>query len=261
MDENKSKMNEEMQGEVKEEQLDIKEVEVKNDKWNKFTEIKSKIKMKSVIAFSSVFVVGVLIGVGGSDNSQIVNDYESQIESLNAEIKESNELVLTLENTRIMQIDEMNELRAKVKEAEPWFEMQEKEREELVAKENAEQEAKAKAEQEEKDKKEKQGYNTGITYSQIARNPDDYKGSKVTFKGKVIQVLEGDGEVQVRLAVNGSYDNVIYGVYSSDIVKSRVLENDTITIMGTSCGLLTYKSTMGSDITIPSILVEKIESK
>ena len=57
----------------------------------------------------------------------------------------------------------------------------------------------------------------------------------------------------------GSFSNIIIGEYSSDIVSSRVLEDDNITIMGLSAGLLTYQSTMGGEITIPSMLIEKID--
>lgn len=106
---------------------------------------------------------------------------------------------------------------------------------------------------------EAKGYDTGITYDQLARTPDDYKGQKVKFSGKVIQVMEGSGTVQIRLAVNKDYDTVLYGEYKKDIVASRVLENDIITVYGTSAGLLSYTSTMGGTITIPSVAIDKIE--
>ena len=135
-------------------------------------------------------------------------------------------------------------------------------------KEEAEAEEKAKKEEEERKKKEEEeaqaaeeamGYETGITYDQLARTPDDYKGKKVKFTGEVVQVLEGDGEVDIRLAVDGDWDNIIYGYYSSSIVSSRVLEDDTITIYGVSQGLYTYESTMGGHITIPLVQVDKID--
>lgn len=40
------------------------------------------------------------------------------------------------------------------------------------------------------------GNDTGITYDQLARNPDDYLFEKVKFRGKVVQVMEGDGITQ-----------------------------------------------------------------
>ncbi len=65
-------------------------------------------------------------------------------------------------------------------------------------------------------------------------------------------------KVQARLAVNGDYDNMLLCEWDSSSVSSRVLEDDTITIYGVSEGLITYESTMGGDITIPSISVDKI---
>lgn len=106
---------------------------------------------------------------------------------------------------------------------------------------------------------EAKGYETGITYDQLARTPDDYKGKKVKFYGKVIQVIEDDTNVQIRLAVNDNYDTVILGDYSKNIVSSRVLEDDHITIYGTSASTITYKSTMGGNITVPAVIIEKID--
>lgn len=103
------------------------------------------------------------------------------------------------------------------------------------------------------------GYDTGISYDQLARTPDDYVGKKVKFHGKVIQVLEEDGSTTIRLAVDSNYDTIILGTYDSSIVSSRVLDDDIITVMGVSGGLYSYKSTMGGPITIPSVLIEKIE--
>lgn len=107
--------------------------------------------------------------------------------------------------------------------------------------------------------KEAQGYETGITYDQLARTPDDYTGQKVKFYGRVVQVIEGDDSVQIRLAVDGDYDTVLFGQYASSIVSSRVLEDDYITIYGTSVGTISYESTLGGTITIPGVYIEKID--
>ena len=120
-------------------------------------------------------------------------------------------------------------------------------------------EEKQKAAAAKKAEEEAKGYDTGITYDQLARTPDDYLLKKVKFYGKVVQVMEDGDNTQIRLAVNDNYDTVIYGEYDSSIVSSRVLEDDYITISGVSSGLLSYKSTMGGTITIPSILVKKID--
>ena len=106
---------------------------------------------------------------------------------------------------------------------------------------------------------EAQGYETGIIYDQLARTPDDFKGKKVKFTGKVVQVIEGSGSIQIRLAVNDNYDTILFGQYDSSIVGSRVLEDDHITIYGTSAGTISYQSTMGGTITIPGVSIEKID--
>lgn len=133
----------------------------------------------------------------------------------------------------------------------------EQERKEAEAK--AEQERKKAEEEQRKKEEEARGYDTGITYDQLARTPDDFSFKKVKFYGKVIQVMEDDETTQIRLAVNDNYDTVMLCEYSSSIVSQRVLEDDHITVSGTSMGLISYKSTMGGTITIPSVLVKKID--
>lgn len=155
---------------------------------------------------------------------------------------------------------ENEELKKKIDLAKPWFEMEEKERKEKEAKLKSEKEAKEKKLAEEKEKQAKQGYNTGITYEQLARTPDKLMGRAVKFHGKVIQIIEGDTEVQMRLAVNDDYDKILYCAISKDNLKgTRILENDKITIYGVSTGLITYDSTMGGKISIPGVLIEKYE--
>lgn len=118
---------------------------------------------------------------------------------------------------------------------------------------------KAAAEKAAKEEEERIGYETGITYDQLARTPDEFKGKKAQFTGKVLQVMEGQGETQLRVAVNGNYDKVLYVAYKSDILNSRVLEKDNVTVKGKSAGIYTYTSTMGGEISIPAMLVEKID--
>lgn len=71
--------------------------------------------------------------------------------------------------------------------------------------------------------------------------------------------MESTGSVQIRLAVNDDYDTILLGTYDSSIVKSRVLEDGHLTVYGTSDGLITYESTIGGKITIPSITIDKID--
>ena len=101
-------------------------------------------------------------------------------------------------------------------------------------------------------------YKTGITFDNISRNPKDYEGKLVYFTGEVVQLMEGDDENQIRLAVDGDYDKVILIGYDPEITTSRILEDDNIEIYGTSVGIFQYESVLGQTISIPAVYVDKI---
>jgi hypothetical protein len=138
-----------------------------------------------------------------------------------------------------------------------------KEAELKAEREKKEAEEKAKKEAEEKAKKEEEakGYETGITYEELARNPDKNKGKKVTFTGTVIQVIRGDGEDQFRVRVNNDYKKIIFVSYIPKSGENKILENDKVVIRGVSVGEISYKSTMGGKISIPGITAHSIEIK
>lgn len=102
-------------------------------------------------------------------------------------------------------------------------------------------------------------YSTDITYDNLARTPDDYIGKAVCFKGDVVQLLEGEGENDLRVAINGDYDQMVYFVYDPNVIDTRVLEDDNITMYGVYYGIYSYESTMGTTISIPLILGNYVE--
>lgn len=165
--------------------------------------------------------------------------------------------------------EDLEEAEAKAKKAELEKKAAEEEAkrkaEEEAEKAKAEEEAAAKKKAEEEEKarleaEEAKGYETGTTFEQLARTPDDYILTKVKFSGKVVQVMEGDSATQIRFAVNDDYDTIIYAEISTELTdNNRILEDDYVTLSGYSMGLLTYDSTLGGEITIPSISVDKID--
>ncbi len=188
-----------------------------------------------------------------------IADLQSEIGDLKKESKEKDAVIESLENVseaydvykeEMAPYQGLAEAEAEARriEAESIAEKEKKEKEESLAAEKAAAEA-----------KEKLGYDTGITYDQLARNPENYKGEKIKFTGKVLQVMESDYKVEIRLATSKGYNDVIYCTYSPNIVSSRVLEDDRITVYGTSSGTITYQSTLGGKITIPGMHVDKIE--
>lgn len=101
-------------------------------------------------------------------------------------------------------------------------------------------------------------YKTGITFDNISRNPKDYEGKLVYFTGEVVQLMEGDDENQIRLAVDGDYDKMILIGYDPEITTSRILEDDNVEIYGVSVGIFQYESVLGQTISIPAVYVDKI---
>lgn len=244
--------------------------------------------MSKVLAFVKlrwryILVALIALIIGGS-----VGPSQSEVDASTADNEKLVQQISQLESTNEESALKIKELEDKVKEAEPFFLLKDEERkekeaevkrkeeeakakkaaEEAAAKAKADAEAKAKADAEaeaaakekaEAEEKERIGYDTGITYDQLARTPDDFIFEKVKFRGTVVQVMEGDGITQIRLAVNDDYDTILFGEFDSTVVDSRILEDDTITIRGLSSGLMTYESTMGGSISIPGISIEQVE--
>lgn len=102
-------------------------------------------------------------------------------------------------------------------------------------------------------------YRTDITYDDLSRRPDDYMYEYIEVSGTVLQLIEGDGENQLRVALNSNgYDDVILCAYEPTIVDERILEDDRITIKGMSLGIYQYESTLGGLISVPAIYASEI---
>lgn len=97
-----------------------------------------------------------------------------------------------------------------------------------------------------------------IAYSDLARNPNKYKGKSFVFTGKVIQVAEPAQGNTVYMRINvtrGEYiwkDTIFAQV---DLLRSadRILEGDIITLYGDCDGLYSYESVIGEQVSIPKI--------
>lgn len=234
--------------------------------------------MKRIIALMMVLVLMLTACSGATDNTAELQAKDEEITKLADELK-GTQVKLTEANLSIEKLTkELDAANLKIEDAKPWFEMdefaKEQQQKELAeqkakeaallaeqrAKEAAEKAAKEEAARIAKEQEEKRGYDTGITYGQLARTPDDFEGKKIKFKGKVIQVMEGDTETQIRLAVNSDYNTILYcGIPKKLTSNNRILDDDIITVYGVSVGLLSYESTMGGKITIPAAVIDKFE--
>jgi len=239
----------------------------------------------------SIILIIILLVVGCSnvskvdmqkltdDNTRLIgenNDLQANVKKLtdeNIDLKEKNQNLQNEISTANKRIEDFSTLEEKYKALsnseidaqlaanELQAEKDRQQKEKLLAEERAKAEAEAAKKAAAEEAEANKGYETGITYNQLARTPDDYEGKKVKFTGKVVQMMDGGAEINLRVAVNSDYDLILFVYYPSSLTKTRVLENDIITLYGVSEGLYTYKSTMGGNITIPLIKVEKIEIK
>lgn len=214
--------------------------------------------------FIAVVMCAVLL-TGCSKANDNTTEKDAQIQSLtneNITLKSKNKELTTANsdiNASLAQYEqELTSLQKEydelTSETKPYLDLSENEREAFV--ETAKQAAQQK--EEETREEEAKGYNTGITYEQLSRYPDDYKGKKVKFSGSVLQILEGTSSNSIRMSTNGAYDDVILASYSKSMVNGRLLEGDEVVIYGKYAGLYTYTTVMGSSLTVPLVIVDII---
>lgn len=96
-------------------------------------------------------------------------------------------------------------------------------------------------------------YQTGLTYEQIASDPETYFATKGIFSGRVDQVVKGDLFHTMRLAIDGDYKKMVKVDYANEASSKNVLEGDNITVYGIFEGESSYTSTSGAKITLPQI--------
>lgn len=214
--------------------------------------------------FIAAALAGVVLLSGCSGVSQ--ESYNSVVAE-NEKLKTNNDATLSQKNDLAKQYGDLqskyDELQSNYdslkKEAEPYLALSEAERAaemERLQKEEDERKAKEEAERQEEEAK---GYETGITFEDISRSPDKYKGKKVKFSGSVLQVIDGYLSNNLRMSTNGNYDDVILVEYKTSLIDVRLLDNDKITIYGTFSDLQSYTAVMGNTVTVPLIKADRIE--
>ncbi len=133
--------------------------------------------------------------------------------------------------------------------------------------EETEEEKNARLEREEREKAEKlvqeeiefKASCSTYTFKEIARNPENFKGTNVKLTGEVIQTIYGTYSTVLRVNITKEgnyttyYSDTVYVTYYPEQGEDKILEDDIITIWGTSKGDTSYTSTMGGTITLPHI--------
>lgn len=97
-----------------------------------------------------------------------------------------------------------------------------------------------------------------VTYEELARNPENFKGQNLTFTGEVIQCEQSYGtsyfaRVNVTVDEYGYYDDTIYVTFEIPEGNDKILEEDIVKLYGVCQGSESYTSIFGEQITIPSL--------
>lgn len=95
-----------------------------------------------------------------------------------------------------------------------------------------------------------------IDYKQLKKNPDKYKSEKVVYEGVIVQIMEDGKYTDLRLAINGDYDSIIFVKYFG---LTDFVEDDTVKIYGTVFGSYNYTSTANHNISLPAVIADNIE--
>ena len=186
-------------------------------------------------------------------NSDLMSNKEA-IEKELADLKEKTKSYVELNETEKSIVDtKIQEVRQATKEE---AEAEQKRIAEEQAQKEAEKQAQKEAEEQAKKEAEAHKYETGLTWEQIAR--EGKKGTLGQFEGKIIQVMNGDGFTQYRVAINGDYDQVMLIEVKNGVSKETLLEDDYVYFKGESLGTITYTTVMGAEMTIPAFECHEI---
>ncbi|MBR4068300.1 MAG: hypothetical protein IKK08_06715 [Clostridia bacterium] len=100
-----------------------------------------------------------------------------------------------------------------------------------------------------------------IAYSSLARNPEDHLYKLIKFDGTIVQVLGSRKQgYELRIATKNNYDDIIYVWVAANVgLTGNLLVDDQVTIYGMFAGDVTYDTTEGTKLTIPSMQVFRVD--
>lgn len=90
-----------------------------------------------------------------------------------------------------------------------------------------------------------------VSYNDLSNDADAFKGEKVSFTGKIVQVKDDLYRIAITQTPAGGYTDAI-------IIHGNVdaAEGDIITVFGESEGFYNYKSAIGAEISTVKVEAE-----
>lgn len=206
-----------------------------------------------------------------TDNAELTNENNKANEKLDKTKEELKNIQTKTKEYRTLNEEEKAIVDAKIQEVKEATKQQkeaekkalEEEKARIEAEKKAEEERKAQEEQakreaEEQAKREAEAhkYETGLTWEDIAR--EGKYGILGQFEGKILQVMNGTGFKQYRVAINGDYNQVMLIQVNNGVSTETLLEDDYVYFKGQSLGTVTYKTVLGAEMTVPAFKVDEI---
>jgi hypothetical protein len=97
-------------------------------------------------------------------------------------------------------------------------------------------------------------YSSDIDFTDLSHNADSLKGTKVTYRGSIIQKTNSI----CRIAIGGNSNNVVYANLPRSLDDETLIDGDIIDFWGTVKGQTSYTALLGQTIYLPEIDLEKI---
>ena len=99
-------------------------------------------------------------------------------------------------------------------------------------------------------------YDNRLTYEDFARDVDGLKGEYLALNGEVIQVMETEDATELRVAIGGDSNKIIYCILKNKNIK--VLEGDYVKIKGQSLGYIEYTTIVDTEKSVVGVDVHEL---
>lgn len=100
---------------------------------------------------------------------------------------------------------------------------------------------------------------TKLDFRILDKNPDTWKGTNVTYIGRVAQIIEGKDSTDMRMNITElDFENWIDTIWVHYPGLTSALEDSLIQIWGTVIGKYTYTSQAGWEITLPLVIAKYV---
>jgi hypothetical protein len=105
------------------------------------------------------------------------------------------------------------------------------------------------------------GQATALSYDQMARTPDQFKGKPVCLKGQALQVPTSAFpffNVNIGEDLLAPQLTNVIGSYRGPTLETRILANDMVELCGTFAGTYEYETVLRAHVTAPLVNIDAI---